>query len=100
MLLQSPGAHHPLHSVMVLTRLEVFLLGHVAAVVGPGSRCLGFTALLLVSKVLLLDLLLQMLLVSGVRALLLLQLLLLVLLMLCLWLLLMCLLLVMRLLVL
>lgn len=54
---------------MVLTRLEVILLGQVAAVVSPGSCCLGLTALLLVSKVLLLlllllDLLLQMLLVS------------------------------------
>lgn len=57
---------------MVLTRLEVVLLGQVAAVVASGSCCLGFTALLLVSKVLLLDLLLQMLLVSGVGALLLL----------------------------
>lgn len=57
---------------MVLTRLEVVLLGQVTAVVASGSRCLGFTALLLVSKVLLLDLLLQVLLVSGVGALLLL----------------------------
>lgn len=59
---------------MVLTRLEVLLLGQVAAVVGPGSCCLGFTAFLLVPKVLLLllDLLLKMLLVSGVGALLLL----------------------------
>lgn len=69
---------------MVLTGLKVLLRAQVAAVVRSGSCCLGFTALLLVSKVLLLDLLLQMLLVSGVRALLL-QLLLLVL-MLRLWL--------------
>lgn len=58
------------------TNLEVFLLSQVVAVVGPGPCCLGFTALLLVSEVLLLlDLLLEMLLVSGVGALLLLLLL-------------------------
>jgi len=44
----------------------------VAAVVGPGSCALSFTALVLMSKVLLLlDLLLQVLLVSRVGALLL-----------------------------
>lgn len=40
----------------------MLLLGQVAAVVRPGSCSLGFTALLLVSKVLLLLLLLDLLL--------------------------------------
>lgn len=47
---------------MVLTSLEVVLLDQVTAVVGPGSRSLGLTALVLVSKVLLLLLLLNLLL--------------------------------------
>lgn len=58
LLLKTPRVHHPLHSVMVLTRLEVVLLGQVITVMGSGTSCLGFTALLLVPKVLLLDLLL------------------------------------------
>ena len=56
--------------------LEVVLLGQVAAVVGSGSRSLGLAAFLLMSRpkmlLLLLDLLLKMLLVSGVGVLLLL----------------------------
>lgn len=46
------------------TNLEVVLLGQVITVMAPGTGCLCFTTLFLVPKVLLLDLLLQMLLVS------------------------------------
>lgn len=73
-LLQVSRAHQPLHFAVVLIRLEVFR-GQVAAVVTSGScwSWLGLTALLLVMrpKVLLLDLLLLEVLVSGVGALLL-----------------------------
>lgn len=59
---------------MVLTRLEVFLLGQMAAVMGSGAYRLGLTALLRVTGSKMLLLLLEMLLellMSGMGTLLL-----------------------------